>query len=138
MNSRILKKLSKKAIPLLVQLNCPWEIYIADSSEPWSYRGFDQKSYERFSFGRSSFLKVSDNTPAVEIIHHAEGITEYDSEPTWFTLLELVTEEFTDYSEYGYQLTRRFPNPATVFNAALEVILASTKDTNFYACKHSV
>lgn len=136
MNSRILKKLSKKAVPIIAQLNCPWEVYNADRSEPWSYRGFDQKSYEHFTFGRSSFLRIFDNTPAVEIICHGEGFTEYDSEPAWFTLLEIVTAEFTDYSEVGYELTRKFPNPSRVLKTAEELIMASSKGTNFYVCKN--
>jgi hypothetical protein len=138
MNSRILKKLSKKSVPLLVQLDCPWDIYNGDRSEPWSYRGFDYKSYEHFTYGRSSFLRACDNTPAVEIIHQAEGVVEYDSEPAYFTLFEIVTAEFTDYSEDGCQPIRTFSNPASLFKAAIEIIRASNKGTNLYACKHSV
>lgn len=136
MNLRILKKLSKRAAPLLRQLGDTREQFTTGGEAgecSWSYCGFERKSYERFLGQRRDWLAHMDGIQAT-------GATtgyyepEWDDEPCWIALRNHVIESFGDWREVPgtedeggcprleWVRFRRFPNPPAILQAVPELI----------------
>lgn len=142
MNLRILKKLSKRAAPLLRQLGDTRQQFTTGGEAgecSWNYCGFERKSYERVLGHRRDWLAHLDGI-------HATGATtgyyepEWDDEPCWIALRNHVVESFGDWREVpGYEdesgcprlewvRLRRLPNPSAILRAVPELIEARRRE----------
>lgn len=130
MNKRILKKLCKRAAPLLPLLRDNREQFTVDSEWPcdsWSIRGMDRKSYERWRG------KINEHH-YFEPLHGTIGVgamsgyyePEWDDSPAWIALKDNVLAHCWVYDSHdplslGGKPDRKLNNPSQVFAAAVDI-----------------
>lgn len=143
MNLRILKKLSKRAAPMLHDLGDHREQFPADRYD--SYTGLlikCRKHYERIRSPHASIIHeaeikrpAADGNGFVGIYpphHPREGTImvgsmvgyyepEWDEETAWEALCNIVFGHFTDWGPERPSLTRSLQYPSQVFAAAREI-----------------
>lgn len=144
-NLRILKKLSKKAAPLLAQIGHHREhTFPAERGE--NYTKFiipERKHWERSpchpsfeGFGRDRLFRTRKGKPMVmrSPSHVRKGTImvggmsgyyepEWDEETAWEMLVGSVLDHFTDYGDIDKpRLTRRLRTPAEILRGANEMI----------------
>jgi hypothetical protein len=154
MNLRILKKLSKRAAPLLVALGHGQEQFPAAKDE--NYHGMlirDRKHWERISChpkyeaiaGRDEILFKTQKGKLIVMRppdHPLKGTImvggmsgyyepEWDEECAWKALSDTVFWTFTDYDEEADDLkpTRELRTPAAILQAAREMIAESRRQS---------
>lgn len=144
MNLRILKKLSKRAAPLLPLLGDRREQFRAERWE--NYTGLLVRSRKHFERMRSAHgqcihegeikRRAADGNGFVAMWppHHPRKGTvmvgavsgyyepEWDEETAWESLLNRVHDHFTDWSEEPATPTRLLPTPSAVFAAAADML----------------
>lgn len=128
MNSRILKKLCKRAAPLLKELGDDGRQYYSCSEDSDSTVGFfeavrcEQKSVIRYRGNiKSNYIKIFKNTIGVTYVS-GYWEPEYTSISAWDSLSALVAARFTRFEPEGMSLTRKLQNPTAVFNGAVDLI----------------
>jgi hypothetical protein len=149
LNLRILKKLSKRAAPLLALLGDDREQFRADAScKSFTHiGGHDFKHWDRMSVphGKRSrgdfkylpkhglrWILMSDpwqpweGTVMVgETVGHYEP--EWEEQTAWEALQDAVIGHFTDWNEDGPTALRKFDAPGDYFRAAQEIIAAAAR-----------
>lgn len=145
MNLRILKKLSKRAAPLLPLLGHPWDVFPAGKYECYTgIRGHDRKHWERHrarypmhrkgdityrpTTGNGEYwivLRDSDQpikgTPMVgAMCGYYEP--EWEEKTAWEALVDLVYDHFCDWDENGPKPLRDLSEPGLIFRAAAEIL----------------
>jgi hypothetical protein len=148
MNLRTLKKLSKRAAPLLPQLGDNRQQFLSEEGD--NYHGLiisARKHWERCSSihtdcisegefciaprcregRRHPYVKVRPPAhpwPRTVMVGAMQGYyePEWDEESAYGALRAHVFYHFTDYSEDGWRPTRRIRTPRDVFAAAGEMI----------------
>lgn len=148
MNLRILKKLSKRAAPLLPLLGEHREQFLSEPGD--NYHGMvirARKHWERFPSvhtdrmrqgeivtapavrkgSRWPYIKVyppSHPWPRTVMVGAMSGYyePEWEEECAWGALDSLVRGYFCDWDEDGPTLTRRLRTPSDIFRAAADII----------------
>ncbi|OBR52380.1 hypothetical protein [Paraburkholderia tropica] len=145
MNLRILKKLSKRAAPLLVPLGDEREQFAAEKGRNYQHLGgHDRKHWDRMRsihadapHGSIAYLPkhgqrwIHMRTP----YHPLKGTVmvgamcgyyepEWEEETAWESLSRLVCEHFTDWDENGPVFERTFRYPSEILRAAHKLIAA--------------
>ncbi len=154
MNLRILKKLSKRAAPLLAQIGDYREQFFAEKWDNYTSSAItSRKHWERSRCHPSHASEIGKNhgllrsyyrsraghviCMSAEHIHPRKGTPmvgatsgyyepEWDEETAWDALSGYVHAHFTDYEcEGGPKQTRIIKTPSDVFRAADEIISTS-------------
>ncbi|WP_425953018.1 hypothetical protein [Ralstonia pseudosolanacearum] len=147
MNLRILKKLSKRAAPLLPLLGERRKVFIADDDCHTSTGGHDRKHWYRLRVNHGgSPLRGSIKRPTMRagswvvlrqpfapwpgtpMVGDFFGYyePEWEEETAWEALLTLVFDHFTEWSMEGPKLLRRdLDTPTRILRAAREIIAAA-------------
>jgi hypothetical protein len=145
-NLRILKKLSKRAAPLLPLLEDAREQFRAERYD--NYTGLIIRTRKHWERGRSPHNKIiregeikypaRDGKGGYIYLHppsHPRKGTimvgavsgyyepEWDEETAWEALSALVYASFTDWDEDGPRPLRSFNGPGDIFRAAAELIV---------------
>lgn len=147
MNLRILKKLSKRAAPLLPLLGDDRDQFPAEKGESYtSTGGHDRKHWQRTPSVHDSVYRglikyrpkhgngwvamrepqhPLRGTPMVgEMLGYYEP--EWDEETAWEALLKIIQNHFTTWDEGGPTwIGARLDTPTRIFRAAHEIIRAS-------------
>jgi hypothetical protein len=146
-NLRILKKLSKRAAPLLPLLGDRREQFLSEAGD--NYHGLvisARKHWERCrsvhtdciregEFVTAPRARASSRLPYVKVyppshpwartvmVGETSGYyePEWEEETAWGALDSIVRDHFCDWDENGPTPTRRFRNPGDVFRAATEI-----------------
>lgn len=128
MNRRILKKLSKRASPILRQLgddrvHAPTsDDYLGDS---WACCGMERKSLNRFRGKPSMFGEYDPLNGTIATLGRTDLDGEASDQAAWFSLQGLVRSRFTDWSSLGTrspQLMCKLNNPAAIFRGAKKLL----------------
>jgi hypothetical protein len=143
MNLRIMKKLSARAAPLLPLLGDHRKQFLAEKDD--NYHGMairDRACWERshchptfqgwgddIAFSTRAGNRVVMRQPVhplerTMMVGEMSGYyePEWGEECAWLALYCRVFDHFTDWSEFGATMTRKFRNPGDVFRAAEEMI----------------
>lgn len=154
MNLRILKKLSKRAAPLLPLLGDRREQFLSEKGD--NYHGLvirARKHWERCpsshadcirqgeiviaprarAGSRRPFVKVyppSHPWPRTVMVGGMVGYyePEWDEETAWGALDNIVRNHFCDWNEDGPTPTRRFRNAGDIFRGAADIIAGTAAD----------
>jgi hypothetical protein len=146
MNLRILKKLSKRAAPLLPLLgDCRDQFPAVRGENHTGQWGHDRKHWERTWSKHATKCRFF---PIVLYPKHGKGLVvmrepstpwkgtlmvgevpgyyepEWSEETAWEALERLVWEHFTEWNEDGPTFLRTFRYPSDIFRAAHEIIAA--------------
>ncbi|MBN3776155.1 hypothetical protein G3O06_01060 [Burkholderia sp. Ac-20345] len=149
MNLRILKKLSKRAAPLLPLLGDEREQFRADDSckSFTNVGGHDFKHWDRMSVphgrrdrgsfkyqpkhGRNWIVMSEPWQPWKGTVMLGESVGYYEPEweehTAWEALQCAVIEHYTDWNEDGPIALRTFDTPSDYFRAAHEIIAAAAR-----------
>lgn len=120
MNRRILKKLSKKAMPILEQLDCLkyMQTGVSDGDDAsWQFAKFDRKHLKHFRGKTSNWISELRGTPWVGSGDSYSG--DWSDWSAWQYLLNIVDganlrdwmDDFDEWPEVRFKLR----NPADVF-----------------------
>lgn len=132
MNKRILKKLCKRAAPLLPLLRDDRQQFPVSSEWPcesWSIRGMDRKSYDRWGgkINKHNYFCPLHGTIGVGGTSGYEE-PEWEDTSAWQALKDIVFAECIVGPPFNWskcKLDRRLDNPSQVFAAAAEKIAAN-------------
>ncbi|MBN3853802.1 hypothetical protein G3N59_10460 [Paraburkholderia sp. Ac-20340] len=144
MNLRILKKLSKRAAPLLPLLgDCREQFRAERDGSHTGQAGIERKHWDRTSVshggkpwrhdikfkvrrGERWVVMSPPSSPlkGTVIVGEMSGYyePEWDEETAWESLERIVLDHFTDWDESGPTALRRFRYPSDIFRAAREII----------------
>lgn len=151
MNLRILKKLSKKAAPILAVLDTREQFKAARGDNYMSVVIRDRKHWERGASAHGDKLRDTDlkwkprNPQGRERLPWCYAVAprqprkgtimvgavsgyyepEWDEETAWEALQNYVLDQFTDWSQDRPTLTRKFKGPGDVLRAACELAAPS-------------
>lgn len=145
MNLRILKKLSKRAAPLVVALGDSRERFKSEKWEgenPYSRQAFERKHWRRCQarypidgdpkymprHGKQwiVFREPSSPLKGTEMFGSMDGYyePEWGDKPAWAVLTEYVLSETTDWNTEELRATRHFSNPSEILAFARQMVLS--------------